>query len=232
MPSRRTIPALDLEIISPAELPLHDGSRGPGPPRQPEPPGGGGDPNRDDRQPRPAPQGVFRIAVWAAVISVAVLFTTLASAYLAHSRKPAVWPPIPLPGNLWFSTALIAACSAAIETARQMLRRKPQAAFLALCLTALFGAGFLRSQIAAWRQLAAQGVFLASDAHAAYLYLFTGIHGLHLFIGLIALTALIVEMKLLRREQRRIAELTSAVTLYWHLMGGLWVALFALLLHG
>ena len=46
---------------------------------------------------------------------------------------------------------------------------------------------FLAGQLLAWRQLNAAGYFLAANPGNAFFYLFTGVHGLHLLGGLVAL---------------------------------------------
>ena len=51
----------------------------------------------------------------------------------------------------------------------------------------LLGLGFLVSQLIAWRQLAAQGIYLASNPHSSFFYLLTGAHAVHSLGGLLAL---------------------------------------------
>ena len=53
--------------------------------------------------------------------------------------------------------------------------------------------------------------------------MFTGLHAAHLIGGLIALFIVV-----LGRKTRR--ETVDAVTFYWHFLGALWIALFAILL--
>jgi cytochrome c oxidase subunit 3 len=91
-----------------------------------------------------------------------------------------------------------------------------------LTLTAVLGVAFLISQLTAWRELVRFGAFLAQNPHSTFFYLFTGLHGLHLIGGLVALLVLF-----LRRSPRR--ELVDSVTYYWHFLGLLWIALFSVL---
>ena len=51
----------------------------------------------------------------------------------------------------------------------------------------VFAFTFLAGQLCAWRQLDAAGYFLAANPADAFFYLFTGVHGLHLLGGLVAL---------------------------------------------
>jgi cytochrome c oxidase subunit 3 len=97
----------------------------------------------------------------------------------------------------------------------------------------LLGLVFLASQLSAWRQLSAQGVYLSSHPHSSFFYLLTGAHGVHLAGGLLVLIFLWVRS---RREpgtplvaaKRQAA--ADAVSIYWHFMDALWIYLFLLLL--
>jgi cytochrome c oxidase subunit 3 len=89
---------------------------------------------------------------------------------------------------------------------------------------------FLSGQVIAWRQLAAQGVFLASNPDSSFFYLLTGAHGVHLAGGILAL--LYVAFR--RWQRSRITQATAAALagIYWHFMDGLWLFLLALLYLG
>ena len=51
---------------------------------------------------------------------------------------------------------------------------------------------FLAGQLIAWRQLAAQGVFLVTNPSSSFFYLLTALHGLHLLGGIMALLYVLV----------------------------------------
>jgi cytochrome c oxidase subunit 3 len=101
-----------------------------------------------------------------------------------------------------------------------------------LLLTLLLGLGFLASQLFAWRQLAAQGLYISTHPHSSFFYVLTGTHGVHIAGGLLALVFL------WRRSQRPLDDAgliakrqaaADAVAIYWHFMGALWIYLFLLL---
>ena len=85
-----------------------------------------------------------------------------------------------------------------------------------------------KRQVIAWRQLAAAGVFLATNPASSFFYVFTAAHGLHLIGGVLAL--LYVAFRPTHRLTKGTA--TEVVSMYWHFMDGLWVFLFLLLLLG
>jgi len=101
-----------------------------------------------------------------------------------------------------------------------------------LTATVVLGSGFLASQLIAWRQLMLQGVYIASNPHSSFFYLFTAAHGLHLLGGILALSYLLVRTRQKRGtiegELQRVGA-AEAATIYWHFMDGLWVCLFLLL---
>ena len=166
-----------------------------------------------------------RIGMWVALASVAMLFTSLSSAYVVRSGGARDWFPIAMPRVLLVSTALILLSSVTLEIARRNLKRSEHRVYSRyLSLTALLGVGFLASQFFAWRQLSAQGIYLASHPYSSFFYVLTGAHAVHLLGGLLALAFVWF------RSRRRSTEAAAdAVTIYWHFMDGLWIYLFLLL---
>jgi cytochrome c oxidase subunit 3 len=170
--------------------------------------------------------------MWVALASIAMLFTALSSAYVVRSGSSNDWAKIAMPKVLLLSTGLILVSSATLELSRRDLKR---ALFAGhghwLLVTMLLGLGFLFTQLVAWRQLAAQGVYLSSNPHSSFFYLLTAAHAVHLAGGLFALVFLWLRSRLSREVKvspTRQAS-TDAVTIYWHFMDALWIYLFLLL---
>jgi cytochrome c oxidase subunit III len=143
------------------------------------------------------------------------------------------WYPLLMPRVLFLSTVLILVSSVTLEIARRKLKHSLQDAYARyVLLTVLLGLVFLASQVSAWRQLAAQGIYLASHPHSSFFYLLTGAHAVHLLGGLLALAILWLRSR--RNVTERVAKAkrqatADAVTIYWHFMDGLWIYLFLLL---
>lgn len=184
----------------------------------------------------------YRLGMWIGLASILMLFAAFTSAYIYRQGLAGDWQPIRIPGILWIGTVLLIASSVALELARRGLARGEIPAFqLWLSITALLGIGFLFGQITAWRQLAASGIYLASNPNSSFFYLLTGAHGVHLLGGVIALgwitlrawrrdTLLAMEGDRLRSVAVRREAIVDATALYWHFMDALWIYLFALLL--
>jgi cytochrome c oxidase subunit 3 len=171
--------------------------------------------------------------MWVGLASVAMMFTSLSSAYIVRSGSSNDWSTLPMPRILLISTALILGSSATLEIARRKLKAALSGPYTKwLFLTVILGLGFLAAQIFAWRQLSRQGIYLVSNPHSSFFYLLTGAHAVHLVGGLLGLTFLwlrsrrqVSETALIARRQAA----TDAVSIYWHFMDALWIYLFLLL---
>ena len=209
------------------------GPNGKGGPGNGGPGGGGG-----AEQPGSWTPDHYRIGVLAGIASILMMFTALASAYVVRSGLPGSfdWRAMSVPSFIWLSTALIVLSSLTIERAKKALGRGDEAGHSRwLMFTLLLGFGFLATQLLAWRQLVAAGVYVASNPHSSFFYVLTGLHGVHLAGGILALGYLLSYARrgargagAARFEVKRRA-LTDVVAIYWHFMDGLWVFLFLLL---
>jgi cytochrome c oxidase subunit 3 len=176
----------------------------------------------------------YRIGMWVALASILMLFVALTSAYIVRG-VPALgggqddWLPIDMPSVLWLNTGVLLASSVTIELARRALKKNEYERFKGwISLTTVLGLAFLGGQLMAWRQLAAQGVFINSHPHSSFFYLLTSLHGLHLLGGVIALAYVTVAAFRMRIGFKRRAAV-QVTTIYWHFMDGLWIYLFGLL---
>jgi cytochrome c oxidase subunit III len=174
----------------------------------------------------------YRIGMWVALASIAMLFTALSSAYIVRAGSAGDWAPLLMPRVLLLSTALILISSITMEISRRNLKASSFSGYGRwLLITMVLGLAFLASQLVAWKQLARQGVYLASNPHSSFFYLLTAAHAFHLAGGLLALIFLWVrsrfttEVKVTARRQSA----ADAVTIYWHFMDALWIYLFLLL---
>jgi cytochrome c oxidase subunit 3 len=183
-----------------------------------EGPGGGG----------PGFLGDVRLfGLWAFLGTVSMLFIGFTSAYLIR-RASADWRPLAPPWILWWNTAALLGSSVTLEAARKRLREWDlRGLFPWVAATGFLGFLFLAGQVAAWRKLAAQGVFLASNPHNSFFYVLTGLHGLHLLGGLAWFAVVLVQVRRLALTPGEDGLRLFAT--YWHFLAGLWVYLLFLL---
>jgi cytochrome c oxidase subunit 3 len=93
--------------------------------------------------------------------------------------------------------------------------------------TLILGLLFLVGQVVAWRQLGAQGLFLATNPSSAFFYILTALHGIHLLGGLGGL--LYTRRRLRRGPALDAGPVLGAAALYWHFMAVLWLYVLLLL---
>jgi cytochrome c oxidase subunit 3 len=121
----------------------------------------------------------------------------------------------------------VQAASNALARANQQQRYAARLRML-LKIAAATSACFLLGQLWAWRDLIADGYYVASNAANAFFYLLTAVHGLHLLGGLVALARTIAKAW---RQVDRMALQTSVelCAIYWHFLLAVWLVMFAML---
>jgi cytochrome c oxidase subunit 3 len=198
------------------------------PPPPIEPPGGHGGGDSGDSG-SGFPISKEQIGVWILLTAVVMLFAGLSSAYIVLRSVPS-WQNIQLPSLLWPNTAILLLSSVAIDISRRAVRRNDlQSMKRWLAAGGALGLAFLAGQFAAWRQLVTAGVYLPSTLQSSFFYILTGLHGLHLLGGVIAL-GFVLTKALKNRLTAFNAEPLRLCALYWHVMDALWIYLFMLLL--
>jgi cytochrome c oxidase subunit 3 len=118
-----------------------------------------------------------------------------------------------------------------MEKARKRLSLADLSGFRALWMvTTVLGLAFLAGQLAAWRLLVAQGIYVATNQGSSFFYIFTAVHGAHLLGGITAL--IYVYRRNFERANVSLPTAAEVTSYYWHFMDGLWVFLLALLYLG
>lgn len=145
------------------------------------------------------------------------------------------WQPLGQTNQLWFNSALLILASVALELTRWSLNQPEQGNSRELMwLVGLATLGFLIGQLTFWSYLASRGYFAATNPANAFFYLLTGLHGLHLFGGLVAWCIAFVRLQRVRRQPSQkslyLAKLSiDLCATYWHFLLLLWLLLFTLL---
>ena len=191
--------------------------------------GGGDDGNR--RRNWSASPKRYSTAIAIGIVAILMFFMALASAFIVLRRGSGVWVTVHLPPILWANTCVLLASSFTLEAARRRLFLADLRGFRKYWLfTTGLGFLFVGGQLVAWRQLVAQGIYIASNQASSFFYIFTGAHAVHLLGGVCALLYVLAR----KFRQTSVSRSTAAeiASYYWHFMGGLWVFLLALLYLG
>jgi cytochrome c oxidase subunit 3 len=187
---------------------------------------GGGDDGKRPRHWKPSPKRYYT-GMALGIVSILMFFMALASAFLVR-RGSGDWVPVHIPTLMWINTVVLLTSSATLEMARHRLAQGRVSAYRNLWLvTTILGVGFLAGQIVAWRQLVAEGIYLASNPASSFFYIFTGAHALHLFGGVAA----VIYVAKRNFDQAQVTRSVAAevTSYYWHFMDALWLFLLALL---
>src|SRR6202158_1024378 len=165
MPGTTAVPDIELIIED-----VGGGGGGPTPP-----PGGGDDGDGDDGKRRrpgrtPSPNRYYT-GITLGIVSILMFFMALASAFLVRRGASGDWIPVHFPAVLWLTRRALIASSFSLERARRALSRLDLSSFRKLWpVTTGLGVLFLIGQLVAWRQLVAQGVFMASNPASSFFY--------------------------------------------------------------
>jgi cytochrome c oxidase subunit 3 len=223
MPGTTSKPEIEL-IIEPI-----GGGGGPATP----PPGGddsGGNEGKGRRRGQPSPNRYYTgIAV--GIVSILMFFMALASAFLVRKGSSVDWVAVRIPWLLWVNTVVLLASSGTIELARRRLAAQDLSGFKKYWnFSAALGVFFLTGQVMAWRQLASQGIYLASNPGSSFFYIFTGAHAVHLLAGVAAL--LYVALRNFNKAKVTLGVAAEVTSYYWHFLDALWIFLLLLLYVG
>ena len=165
---------------------------------------------------------------------VSVLFFLFIVAFLMRSQYPD-WQPLAVEVShplfdkqvLWLNTAYLLLASVCLQWARVVARVKNTFTLkLGLILAGLFSGAFVTGQLVFWQQLYQQGFVVDSNPALSFFYIFTGLHGVHVLIGLLAWVGALAAMF---RHSGKLGQYVELCAIYWHFLLGLWLMLFALL---
>jgi cytochrome c oxidase subunit 3 len=194
-----------------------------------------------------------RLGLLVALTPVIMLFVSFSSAYVVRQGLPTLdprsnqlvrdWIPVTLPKLLLINTGVLILSSLFMELARRQIKGRvtgvvasgvpevsigDQVRIPWLAMTLLLGLAFLFGQWAAWRQLAANGFYVATTPSSSFVYLLTGTHAVHLMGGVLALFVAGMA-SLLQRSVATRSIVVDVTAWYWHFMAGLWIYILCLL---
>ena len=169
-----------------------------------------------------------KFTLWVAIGSILMMFAGLTSAYIVK-RSQASWLMIEIPMMFWYSTATILASSVTVQLALKALKKREMINYKRLLVvTAVLGVLFIVLQIAGFRQFAAQDIRLVgagSNASYSFLLAISGLHGLHVLGGVVALV--VIAIRALNSSTRNYSSVPLEIAAtYWHFVDALWIYLF------
>jgi len=125
------------------------------------------------------------------------------------------------------NTLLLLTSSLFVVLAVESVRRDLVARARRLLIVAwLCGAGFVVIKVIEYREKSAQGINLLTDDFFMYYYMYTGIHLVHVLLGLAFLAWLIAKCRTATAADTPSFEVGAS---FWHMVDLLWIMLFPLL---
>lgn len=188
-----------------------------------------------------SPVAPARTGVWIGIAAITMSFAAYTSALVVREGAGADWQHLQVPPLLYVNTLVLLASSATLWLGTSRLQWSwvraasdvsippdaPPQGIGWLYLTLGLGLLFVAGQVVAWRGLAAQGLYLASNPNSAFFYVLTALHAVHLLGGIVALSYMVNRVRRPGAGPQEGA--LGATALYWHFMDALWLYLLLVL---
>jgi cytochrome c oxidase subunit III len=159
-----------------------------------------------------------------------MFFSGLFAAFFTIRAHAAVWPP---PGTdldtiqAGVFTLILVSSSFTMQRAVYLEEwRRRAAARRWIVFTIILGAMFLGNQFYEWTTLTTRP---ATNAYGSLFFIMTGLHGLHVFLGLVAMVFLFGRMKGRLGADPGELSVVQGVSYYWHFVDIVWIGLYSCL---
>ncbi|MEC8402560.1 MAG: cytochrome c oxidase subunit 3 [Bacteroidota bacterium] len=174
-----------------------------------------------------------KMMLWVGMISMAMTFAGLTSAYVVSSSRADWLSQFKIPGSFTISTLFILLSSFSFYLAKKSLLSKNIKATKILILTTfMLALLFVYFQFMGFADIIAQGYYFTgaeSSITTSFLYVLVLLHLAHLFAGIIAL--LVVYFRLVRGSYSGSNTLGFELAhLFWHFLDILWIYLYLFVL--
>lgn len=167
-----------------------------------------------------------KFMLWLAIASITMMFAGWTSGYLVRKAE-GNWHEFDLPNIFLYSTGVLVVSSAFMYLAVKAAKKDNfNTLKIAISITFAFGMAFLFMQWYGFSDLVKNQLhFSGSDVASSWIYVFVGIHGLHIISGLVVLLFSLVSSFRLSINSNNLTRIQLCAT-YWHFLDGLWLYLF------
>lgn len=170
-----------------------------------------------------------KFALWLFIVSVVMVFAGMTSAYIVRQSE-GNWLEFDLPDVFWYTSATIVLSSISIQWAYFSAKKDSLNNLkIGLIITTILGVAFLVGQWYSWEALVDRDVYFVGNPAGSFLYVFTGLHAIHLISGVIFLIIVLISSLRNKIHSKHMVQMEMCVT-FWHFLGGLWLYLFMFLL--
>jgi cytochrome c oxidase subunit 3 len=177
----------------------------------------------------PARPQLLAVGVMIWLGSEFMFFSGLFAAFFTIRAHATTWPP---PGTkldtyqaLAFTFVLLASSPTMQLGVWAQERGERAKARFWVVMSFLLGAAFLGNQAYEWKTIAFRP---HTNAYGSLFYIMSGLHGLHVLLGLFAMIFLLVRMSGPRGDTGE-TPVFQAISYYWHFVDIVWIGLFSAL---
>lgn len=169
-----------------------------------------------------------KFALWLFMVTVVMLFAAWTSAYIVRQSE-GNWLEYDLPEVFWITSGIVVLSSISLQWAYLSAKKDNFVQLrVGMVTTVLLGIAFLVGQWYSWVALVDREVFFVGNPAGSFLYVLTGMHGIHLISGLLFLIIVVISTFNMKVHSKSMVVMEMATT-YWHFLGGLWLYLFMFL---
>jgi cytochrome c oxidase subunit 3/cytochrome o ubiquinol oxidase subunit 3 len=168
------------------------------------------------------------VAMFSLIAAESAIFTIFVVAYIFYIGKSQTGPqPKDVLEAPIFYTLCLLSSSLTIHLAVKGLRKGRSRDFgIWWCATIVLGATFLFGTLSEWNRLIYRdGLTISTNLFGTTYYSLVGLHGFHVIVGLILLTA-VMAFALSGNIRQQHAERLDVLSLYWHFVDTVWVVVF------
>jgi heme/copper-type cytochrome/quinol oxidase subunit 3 len=175
-----------------------------------------------------------KICIWLFLGSELMFFTGLIGAYIVirggqgFSNWPNPYQVLNVPLTAINTFFLICSSVSVVWGLQGIQAGDRRTGNLGLLLATLFGAIFVGVQCYEYAQLYAEGFRPDTNIFGSCFYTMTGFHGLHVFVGVVALAILTI-MGYMGKFNHKNYQAVEYTGLYWHFVELVWIVLFSIL---
>ena len=176
-------------------------------------------------------ESLRQFGFWIFLITDVILFATLFATFIVlrgnTNGGPTAEELFAMPGIIAETFILLTSSYTSGLAVLAMNRGNKRGLIGWLAVTVLLGASFIALEVAEFVHMVHEGATIGTSAFLSGFYTLVGTHGLHVSVGLVWMTALIIQL-----GKRGITNATkrkvNIVSLYWHFLDVVWIFVFTI----
>lgn len=176
-------------------------------------------------------ESLKQFGFWLFMITDVILFATLFATFIVLRDNTASGPVgadlIEMNGIIISTFILLTSSFTSGLALLSMNKGDKKGLIFWLAVSALLGLSFIYLEVNEFIHLVHEGAKISTSAYWSAFYTLVGTHGLHVSIGIVWMTAIIIQL-----AKRGITPVTkrkvNIISLYWHFLDAVWIFVFSL----